>query len=70
MEVTGNKHVHVSQNVMVESIMPGKGIRYTASIKADRGLRDGRAVFRIGVRLGNKEVPSQTKEFPIRTSKR
>ena len=50
--------------------MPGKGIRYTASIKADRGLRDGRAVFRIGVRLGNKEVPSQAKEFPIRTSKR
>ena len=70
MEVTGNKHVHVSQNVMVEGIMPGKGIRYTASIKADRGLRDGQAVFRIGVRLGNKEVPSQTKEFPIRTSKR
>ena len=69
-EVTGNRHVHVSQNVMVESIMPGKGIRYTACIKADKGLRDGQAVFRIGVMVGNKEVKSQFKEFRIKTSKR
>lgn len=69
-ETTGNKHIHVSQNVMVESIMPGKGIRYTASIKADKGLRDGQAVFRIGVMLGDKDITSQTKEFTIKTSKR
>ena len=69
-EVTGNRHVHVSQNVMVESIMPGKGIRYTASIKADNSLRDGQAVFRIGVMVGNEEISSQVREFPIRTSKR
>lgn len=69
-EVTGNKHVHVSQNVMVESIMPGKGVRYTASIKADDRLRDGEAVIRIGVMLGNNDVASQAREFPLRTSKR
>ena len=69
-EVSGNRHVHVSQNVMVESIMPGKGIRYTALIKADDRLKDGDAVIRIGVMHRNKEVPSQSKEFPIQTSKR
>lgn len=69
-EVTGNKHVHVSQNVMVESIMPGKGIRYTASIKADDRLRDGEAVIRIGIVQANKEIASQTREFTIKTSKR
>lgn len=68
-EVTGNKHIHVSENVLVESIMPGRGIRYTAVIKADNRLKDGEAVIRIGVLHHNKEVPSQSREFPIQTSK-
>ena len=70
VEITGNKHIHVSENVMVESIMPGKGIRYTATIKADSRLRDGDAVFRIGVMQGNKDIPSQAREFTIKTSRR
>ena len=69
-EVTGNKHIHISQNVMVESIQPGKGIRYTAVIKADSGLREGEAVIRIGVMQADKEIASQSREFPIKTSKR
>lgn len=69
-EVTGNKHIHISENVMVESIMPGKGIRYTATIKADSRLRDGDAVFRIGVMQGNKDMSSQAREFTIKTSRR
>ena len=69
-EVTGNKHIHVSENVMVESIMPGKAIRYTATIKADNKLRDGNAVIRVGVMQGNKDIPSQTREFTIKTSRR
>lgn len=70
VEVTGNKHIHVSENVMVESIMPGRGIRYTATIKADNRLRDGDAIIRIGVMQANKEIPSQTREFKIKTSRR
>lgn len=69
-EVTGNRHIHISENIMIESIAPGKGVRYTASIKADNSLKDGQAVIRIGVLQGNKEVSSQSREFPIRTSKR
>jgi hypothetical protein len=49
--------------------MPGRGIRFTAVIKADDRLKDGNAVFKIGVFLDNKEMISQTQEFPIKTSK-
>ena len=69
-EVTGNKHIRVSENVLVESIQPGKGIRYTAVIKADNRLKDGEAVFRIGVMQRNRDIPGQAKEFRIRTNKR
>jgi len=69
-EVTGNKHIEVSDNVMIESIEPGKGIRYTALIRADNRLKDGEAIFRIGVFQGNREQSSQAREFRIQTSKR
>lgn len=69
-EVTGNRHIHVSENVLVECIMPGRGIRYTAVIKADDRLKDGDAVFRIGVYQNHTEIASQSQEFPIKTSRR
>ena len=69
-EITNNRHIHISENVLVESIAPGKGIRYTATIKADDRLRDGEAVIRIAVKQGGHEITSQTREFRIQTSKR
>ena len=69
-EITGNKHIVVSDNVMIESIAPGKGIRYTALVRADHRLKDGDAIFRIGVFQGHREIVSQTREFRIQTSKR
>ena len=69
-ELTGNKHIRVSENVLVESILPGKGIRYTAVIRTDNKLRDGEAVFRISVSQGSREMASQAREFRIMTSKR
>lgn len=69
-EVTGNRHIRISENVLVESIQPGKGIRYTAVIKTDDRLKDGEAVIRIGVMQRNKEIPSQSREFRIKTNKR
>ena len=69
-EVTGNKHIYISENVLVECIYPGKGIRYTAVIKADDHLKDGEAVIRISVLQRNQEITSQTREFFIKTNKR
>ena len=69
-DVLGNKHIHISQNLRVERILPGRGIRYTATIKADRHLRNGQTRIRVGVALNNEELQSQTHEFVIETRKR
>ena len=69
-ELTGNKHIHISQNLHIESIMPGKGIRYTATIKGDRKLREGTARVRVGILHRNQEVEGQTYEFVVPTKKK
>ena len=40
------KHLGISPSVMVEEILPGEGIRYTASIHAGEKLKDGEVTFR------------------------
>jgi len=69
-EVTGNRHIHISENVLIESIMPGRGIRYSAIIRTDDRLRDGEAIIRVSVFQDNRELRSQAREFRIITSKR
>lgn len=69
-DVTGNKHIHISPNLHVESIAPNSGIRYTASILADKKLKDGSIVIRVGVTQGNREITSQMKEFNVRTERK
>lgn len=66
-EETGNKHIFISPNIHVESIAPGKGIRYTAMVKADSRLKDGTALFRIAVAQGNKQITSKVEQFSVTT---
>ena len=35
LETSGNQHIYISPSVHIESIAPGKGVRYTAIVKAD-----------------------------------
>ena len=37
-DVSGNKHIHISPNLHIESIAPNKGVRYTATVLADNKL--------------------------------
>ncbi len=69
-DVTENKHIHVSPNLHVESIAPNSGVRYTATILADKRLKDGVAIIRVGVTQGDKEITSQIKEFTVQTRRR
>lgn len=69
-DITGNKHVHVSQNLRIESIAPHQGVRYSATILADNRLKDGEVNIRVGVMQGNREITSQTREFRLVTRKR
>ena len=64
----GNRHLFVSPSIHIEKIEPGKGIRYTALVKADRRLKDGNAKICVSVLQGNKAI-SKVTEFNIPTKK-
>lgn len=68
VETTGNKHIYISPNIHVEKIDAGKGIRYTAMVKADNRLKEGTARFCVSVLHGDKSV-SKVNEFNIPTTK-
>ena len=62
------RHIMISPNMHVESIQPGKGIRYTALVKADNRLKDGNAQFCVSVVQGDKKI-SKVYEFDIPTAR-
>lgn len=68
-ETTGNKHIFVSAPIVVEKISPGKGIRYTAMVKADSKLKDGKAHFKVVVREAAHRRSSEPREFDIATKR-
>lgn len=68
VETTGNKQIYISPNIHVEKIDAGKGIRYTAMIKAGSRLKDGEAHFCVSV-LHDGSAISKINEFVIPTSK-
>ncbi|KGI61001.1 hypothetical protein HMPREF3034_00994 [Prevotella sp. DNF00663] len=68
VEADGNRHLYVSPSIHIEKILPGKGIRYTAVVKADNKLKAGTAKICISVVQGNKAI-SKVSEFNIPTQK-
>ena len=70
MEVTGNKHIHISPNLNIERIPPRQGVRYSATILADGRLKDGEVVIRIAVAQNNREITSQIQELTVPTRKK
>lgn len=68
-EMTGNRHIHISPNLRVESIGPRQTIRYTATLQADRRLRRGQIEVRVGVAQGNERISSQNRLFIVPTSR-
>ena len=66
IEANGNRHIYISPGMHVEKILPGKGIRYTAMVKADNRLKDGTAKICVSVVQGNKAI-SKISEFNIPT---
>ncbi len=69
-ELTDNKHLHISPNLHIESIAPGTGVRYTATILADKRLKDGQAVLRVGVAHHNQEQEAQSQQFMLVTRRK
>ena len=69
-EITGNKHIHISENILIECIQPYQAVRYTAQVKADDGLRNGESAIRVTVFQANHEVASQGRVLKIQTLKK
>ena len=69
LEVSGNKHIHVSPSILVERIDPGKGVRYTARVVSDNSLKKGTAQFNVSVNQGNKTL-TKVLEFSVPTVKK
>lgn len=67
-EMTGNKHIYISQPVCVEKIGAYKGVRYTAMVKADKRLKYGTIKLCCSV-LQNGEAISKVTEFNVQTKK-
>lgn len=67
-EMTGNKHIYISQPISVEKIGAYKGVRYTAMVKADNRLKYGTIKLCCSV-LQNGETISKVTEFNIETRK-
>ncbi len=67
-EMTGNKHIYISQPICVEKIGAYKGVRYTAMVKADNRLKYGTIKLCCSV-LQNGEAISKVTEFNIETRK-
>ncbi|MCR5130189.1 MAG: hypothetical protein K6C10_01840 [Prevotella sp.] len=66
VETTGNKHIYISPNMHIERIDPGKGVRYTAMLKADNRLKDGTIRICASVLQGNNAI-SKVCEFNVPT---
>ena len=68
-EMTGNKHIYISQPISVEKIGAYKGVRYTAMVKADNRLKYGTIKLCCSV-LQNGEAISKVTEFNIEARKK
>ena len=67
-EMTGNKHIYISQPICVEKIEAYKGVRYTVMVKADNRLKDGTIKLCCSI-LQNGETISKVTEFNVETRK-
>lgn len=67
-EMTGNKHIYISQPICVEKIEAYKGVRYTVMVKADNRLKEGTIKLCCSV-LQNGEAISKVTGFNVETRK-
>lgn len=62
------KHIGISPTVMIEEILPGEGIRYTATVYADSKLKDGEVTFRVAVSDENGVI-CDSRDFTLLTQR-
>lgn len=66
-DTTANKHISISPSILVESIAPGMGVRYTATVLGGRRLKDGNIVIMAGVEHDGRMVTAESETLRIAT---
>lgn len=56
VEADGNKRIYISPSVRVENIMPGQGLRYTATVKADTRVKSGQIRLLVSAQKDGKPI--------------
>lgn len=56
VEADANKRIYISPSVRVENIMPGQGLRYTATVKADRRIKDGQIRLMVSAQKDGRPI--------------
>lgn len=56
VEAEANKRIYISPSVRVENIMPGQGLRYTATVKADHRIKDGEIRLLVSAQKEGKPI--------------
>lgn len=56
VEAEANKRIYISPSVRVENIIPGQGLRYTATVKADRRIKDGEIRLLVSAQKEGKPI--------------
>lgn len=68
VESTGNRQVMVSPGIEVESIAPGSGIKYTATVIGGKRLKNGELLFQLSTLYGD-DRQTEAQELRIVTQR-
>lgn len=63
------KRVGVSNPALIDKILPGQKVRYTASVYGYSNLRDGAADFTVTVRQQNTDYTGDQRQFTLNTQR-
>lgn len=67
-EISGAKQIHISPSILVEQILPGNGVKYTATVSVGKRVKNGTATFRIAVTDTRGQIYDR-QEFTLETAR-
>lgn len=67
-EISGVKQIHISPSILVEQILPGNGVKYTATVSVGKRVKNGTATFRIAVTDTHGQIYDR-QEFTLETAR-
>lgn len=67
-EISGMKQIHISPSILVEQILPGNGVKYTATVSVGKRVKSGTATFRVAVSDTHGQIYDR-QEFTLETTR-